>query len=55
VLPEGGGVGVGLVAAAYLAVVGLVAGVHVRVLFSIARVGESTIAAVELALEGLLT
>ena len=47
--------GVGLVAAAHLAVVGFVAGVDVRVLFSIAGVGEATIAAVELALERLLT
>ena len=47
--------GVGLVAAPHLAVVGLVAGVDVRVLLAVAGVGEATVATVELALEGFLT
>jgi hypothetical protein len=55
VFPEGGGVGVGLVTAAHLAVVRLVAGVHVRVLFPVARVGKPTVATIVLALERLLT
>lgn len=44
---------VGLVAASHFAVVRLVAGVHVRVLLPVAAVGESTIAAIKLALEWL--
>lgn len=55
VLPQGAGVRVGLVAASHFAVVGLVAGVHVRVLFPVAAVGEASVAAVELTFEGLLT
>ena len=46
--------GVGLVAAPDLAVVGLVAGVHVRVLLPVARVGEAAVAVVVLADKGLL-
>jgi len=48
-------VGVGLVAAPGGAVVGLVRGMHVHVLLTIAGVGEPTIAALDLALERLLT
>ena len=55
VLPEGGRVGVGLVAAPHLAVVRLVRGVHVRVLLPITRVCKPTIAAVKLTLEWFLT
>lgn len=54
VLPQGAGVRVGLVAAADLAVVGLVRGVDVGMLLAVAAVGELPLAAVELALEGLL-
>ncbi|MFN9910295.1 MAG: hypothetical protein ACK56F_29985, partial [bacterium] len=54
VFPEGGGVGVGLVAPAHPAVVGLVRGVDVHVLLTIAGVGEATIAALDLALERFL-
>lgn len=54
VLPQRAGVRVGLVAAAHLAVVRLVAGVDVRVLLPVAAVGEFPVAAVELALERLL-
>ena len=46
---------VGLVAASHLTVVGLVAGVHVRVLLSVARVGEPSVAVIKLADEGFLT
>ena len=46
--------GVGLVAAPDLAVVGLVAGVHVRVLLPVAGVGEAAVAVVVLADKGLL-
>lgn len=46
---------VGLVAAAHFAVVGLVAGVNVGVLFPVAAVGEASVAAVELTFKGLLT
>ncbi len=46
--------GVGLVAASRGAVVGLVRGVDVHVLFPIAGVGEATIAALDLALERFL-
>lgn len=45
---------VGLVAAAHLAVVRLVAGVDVGVLLPVAAVGEFSVTAVELALERLL-
>ncbi len=45
---------VALVAAAYFAVVGLVGRVHVHVLLAVRAVGETTIAALELALERLL-
>lgn len=54
VLPQGAGVRVGLVAAADLAVVGLIGGVDVGVLLAVAAVGELPLTAVELALEGLL-
>lgn len=54
VLPQGAGVRVGLVAAADLAVVGLVGGVDMGVLLAVAAVGKLPLAAVELALEGLL-
>lgn len=46
---------VGLVAAAHLAVVGLVAGVDVGVFLAVAAVGEFAVAAVELALEGFFS
>lgn len=54
VLPQGAGVRVGLVTAADLAVVGLIRGVDVGMLLAVAAVGELPLAAVELALEGLL-
>jgi len=54
VLSQGGGVGVGLVAAACGAVERLVRGVDVHVLLTIAGVGEATIAALHLALERFL-
>lgn len=54
-LPQGTGVRVGLVAAAHFAIVGLVAGVDVGVLFPIAAVGEASIAAFKLAFKGFLT
>lgn len=54
VLAEGAGVRVGFPAAFHLAPVGLVAGVHVGVLFPVAAVGESPGAAGEPAAEGLL-
>ena len=47
--------GVGLVAAAHLAVVRFVAGVHMRVLLSITGVGKPSVAAVELTFEWFLT
>lgn len=43
---------VGLVA--HLAKIGLVARVHVHVLLSVAAIGKASVAALELALEGLL-
>lgn len=55
VLPEAGGVGVGLVATRYPTVVGLVGGVDVRVFLSVRRVGESPVTAFVLALEGFFS
>lgn len=55
VFPQGAGVRVGLVAASHFAVVGLVAGVDVGVLFPVAAVGEASVASVKLTFEGLLT
>ena len=55
VLPQGGRVGVGLVAASGGAVVRLVGGVDVHVLLPVAGVGEAPITAVDLALKWLLT
>ena len=54
VLPEGGGVGVRLVAPAHVAVVRLVRRVNVHVLLPIARVGEPAITALHFALERFL-
>jgi hypothetical protein len=45
---------VGLVAAVDAAVVGLVGGVHVHVLFAVGAVGEPAVAALEFALKRLL-
>ena len=53
--PEGGGVGVGLVAATDPAVVRLVGGVDMHVLLPVARVGEPSVTAFYLALEWFLT
>ena len=53
--PQGGGVGVGLVAPADPAVVGLVGGVDMHVLLPVARVGEPAVTAFYLALEWFLT
>ena len=50
-LPQGGGVGVRLVAAPRGAVVRLVRGVHVHVLLSVARVGKPAVTALDLALK----
>ena len=55
VFPQGGGVGVGLVTAPRPAVVRLVRGVDVHVLLTIAGVGESSVASLDLAFKGLLT
>lgn len=44
---------VGLVA--HLAEIGLVTRVHVHMLLSVATIGEASVAALELALEGLLS
>lgn len=52
VFTQRAGVRVGLIA--HLAKVGLVARVHVHVLLAVAAVGEAPVAALELALEGLL-
>lgn len=46
---------VGFIAASHFAVVGLIAGVNVGVLFPVAAVGEASVAAVKLTFEGLLT
>lgn len=54
-LPQGGRVSVGLVAAFHLAVVRLVGGVNVRMLFPIATVSESSIATVKFTLEGFFS
>ena len=54
-LPEGGGVGVGLVAPSYPAGVRLVGGVDMHVLLPVARVGEPSVTAFYLALERFLT
>lgn len=54
VFSQGAGVGVGLVAASHFAVVGLVAGVDVRVLLPVAAVGEASVAALEFTFERLL-
>ena len=54
-LPEGGGVGVGLVAPPDFAVVGFVGGVHVRMLFPVGGVGEPPVTAIVLALERLFS
>ena len=54
VLPQGGGVGVGLVTATNSTQVGLVGGVDMHVLLPVARVGESPVTAGDLALKRLL-
>ena len=54
-LPEAGGVGIGLVTAAHSAVVRLVCGVDVHVLLAIAGVGESSIATLHLTLKRLFS
>ena len=54
-LPEAGGVGVGLVTASDLAVVRLVRGVHMGVLLPVARVCKPPITSIKLALERFLT
>ena len=53
--PQGGGVGVGLVATSHPAVVRLVRGVDMHVLLPVARVGEPSVTALNLALEWFLT
>ena len=55
VFPETGRVGVGLVAPSDFAIVRLVRRVDVAVLLPVARVGETSVATVEIALERLLT
>ena len=55
VLPQGGGVGVRLVATSHPAREGLLRGVHVHVLLSVARVGKPAVTTMDLALERLLT
>ena len=54
-LPEGGGVGVGLVAAPGRTVERLVRCVHMHVFLTIAGVGEATITALDLTLKRLFT
>ena len=51
VLPQGGWVGVRLVASSNSARVRLVRGVHVHVLLSVARVGKPAVTALDLALK----
>lgn len=53
VFPQGARVGVGLVAAPDLAVVGLVAGVDVRVFLPIAAVGKLPVTAIKFTFERL--
>ena len=53
-LPQGGGMSVGLVTAPDTAVVRLVGGVDVHVLLPVAGVGEPPVAALDLALKRLL-
>lgn len=55
VLTKGAGVRVALVAAAHLARVWLVTRMHVRMLLSVAAVGEAPLAALELTPEGFLS
>ena len=55
VLPQRGGVGVGLVAAPHTARVWLICGVDVHVLLAVAGVGETSVTALNLALKRLLT
>ena len=54
VLPQGGRVGVRLVAPPHPAGERLLCGVDVHVLLTVARVGEAPVAAVDLALKRLL-
>ena len=54
VLPQGGRVGVGLVASSHSAGVRLVGGVDVHVLLPVARVGKTSVTALDLALEWFL-
>ena len=54
-LPQAGGVGVGLVTAPHSAVVRLVRGVNVHVLLTITRVGKSAITTLHLALKRLFS
>ena len=54
VLPEGGGVGVGLVAPPDVAVVGLVSGVDVHVLLSVAGVCKPSVTSFNLTLKWFL-
>ena len=51
VLPQGGWVGVRLVASSHPAGEGLLRGVHVHVLLSVARVGKPAVTALDLALK----
>ena len=53
-LPEGGGVGVGLVAPSHVAVVRLVRGVDVHMLLPITGVGEPSVTSFHLALKRFL-
>lgn len=51
-LPQGTGMGVGLVAAGYATVVRLVGGMHVRMLFPVRRIREPSITAFVFTFEG---
>ena len=53
--PEAGGVGVRLVAAPDVTVVRLIRRVDVHVLLTVARVGESSVTSLDLALKRLFT
>ena len=54
-LPEAGGVGVGLVTTPHSAIVRLVCGVDVHVLLTVARVGKSAITTLHLAFKRLFS
>lgn len=54
-LTEGTGVRVRFITAPYFAVIGLVTCMHMRVLFSVAAVSKTSVAAFKLAFKGFFT